>query len=187
MKNKISVREYKKEEIIAFRKTKELYGPFSNMASGFPLKVNNLTIKSSEALYQALKFPHNSDAQIEILIAKTPYLSKVASKKYYSEVRNDWNNIKIKVMRYCLQLKLAQHYKIMAHLLKLSNPKQIVEYSPNDAFWGAIPKDNKLVGINALGRLIMELRADILENKREIFTVTPPEIDNLLLLNRKLK
>jgi predicted NAD-dependent protein-ADP-ribosyltransferase YbiA (DUF1768 family) len=44
--------------------------------------------------------------------------------------------------------------------------KNIVENSAKDSFWGAIPNEAKtqFIGINALGRLLMELREDLFTN-----------------------
>jgi len=50
-------RKYKKEEVITFRSTKESFGALSNMASGFSILVNDVIIPSSEALYQACRYP----------------------------------------------------------------------------------------------------------------------------------
>jgi len=38
--------------------TKEAFGGLSNMAGGYGLQVNGIHIPSSEALYQACRFPH---------------------------------------------------------------------------------------------------------------------------------
>ncbi len=187
IKPKYSQREYKKHECAVFRKTKEQYGCFSNMASAFPLKINNLEVKSSEALYQALKFPNDPEIQIKILIEKNPFNAKMVSRKYNEKCRRDWDNIKVKIMDFCLRLKLAQHYDSFGKTLKESYPMPIVEYSPTDAFWGATSKDNILVGTNALGRLLMQLRADMMENNKNIFEVEIPDIENFKLLDKDVK
>lgn len=182
-----SVREYEKNNVISFRKTREAYGIFSNMASGYPLTINELNVKSSEALYQAIKFSHIPEIQLKILIETNPFKAKMVSRENNNQCRQDWDNIKIKVMRFCLQTKLAQHYETFGKVLKESYPKAIVEYSRTDAFWGAMPKDNILVGVNALGRLLMELRADMIENKRNVFEVAIPDVANFKLLERNIK
>lgn len=184
---KQSIREYQKNDIISFRKTKEAYGIFSNMASGYPLEINGLNIKSSEALYQATKFSDAPDIQLKILIESNPFKSKMISRENNNKIRKDWDNIKVKIMRFCLQAKLAQHYETFGKALKESYPKTIVEYSPTDSFWGAAQKDNRLVGVNALGRLLMELRADMIENKRNVFEAAVPDIKNFKLLEREVK
>lgn len=183
---KSPTRTYKTSDVVSFRRAKGTWGVFSNMASAYPLKINNLEIKSSEALYQALKFSNAPDVQVKILIEKSPFNAKAISRKYNGVCRSDWGEIKIKAMRFCLQAKLAQHYDTFGKALKESWPKDIVEYSPSDAFWGAVPNDNYLVGVNALGRLLMELRADMAENRRNVFEAELPSIDNFKLLGRPI-
>ena len=49
------------------------------MASGFPLKINNIDIKTSEALYQSMRFPDYPDIQKEIIYQKSPMTEKMIS------------------------------------------------------------------------------------------------------------
>lgn len=55
--NKSEIREYDCTKSAVFLKTKERLGALSNMAGGFPLEVNGIKIRTSEALYQACRFP----------------------------------------------------------------------------------------------------------------------------------
>ena len=151
-----SFRKYFDKECCSFRKTKEKYGSLSNMASGFPIKINEIDIYSSEALYQACRFPHLSNVQHEILIQKSPMSAKMKGKPYRNSTRSDWEFVKVKIMQWCLRVKLAQNFIKFGMALEETYSKFIVEDSSKDDFWGAIrQKDNKemLVGINALGRL----------------------------------
>ncbi len=63
MRSTNQVRTYNRNESVVFSKTHEPFGGLSNMAGGFPLKVNGLRILTSEALYQACRFPHKPDVQ----------------------------------------------------------------------------------------------------------------------------
>ena len=101
------IRIYNISECCVFRKTKEMFGGLSNMASGFPLKINDVKILSAEALYQACKFPHYPDIQRKIISEKSPMTAKMVFKPYNNNIRKDWEDIKVKVMRWCLQVKLA--------------------------------------------------------------------------------
>ena len=51
-------RTYDRANSAIFLKTREKHGGLSNMAGGFPLVVNGTEIRTSEALYQACRFPH---------------------------------------------------------------------------------------------------------------------------------
>lgn len=159
---KYSIREYIKEECCIFSSTKNEFGGLSNMCAGFNLNINGINILTSEALYQALRFPDFPDIQNQIILEKSPMTAKMISKKHINKTRSDWEDFKVDIMRWCLKVKLAQNFLKFGLLLESTYSKPIVEYSTKDEFWGAKPnKDSKtLTGINALGRLLMELRAD---------------------------
>ena len=132
------------------------------MASGFPINVNGIRIRTSEALYQICRFPHRTDIQQEIILQRSPMTAKMKSRRYLIETRKDWEKVRVKVMRWCLQVKLAQNWNSFSSLLFSTGDKPIVEESRKDNFWGAkIDDDKTLIGVNALGRLLMELRAEL--------------------------
>ena len=113
--------------------------------------------------------------------------AKKVARKYEAFVRQDWNEIKFKVMRWCLQVKLLQNWEVFANELIASADKPIVEYSKKDSVWGAMPSGNgTLSGVNALGRLLMELRMEI-NLQDPIKKVLPPNIDGFLLYGNKIE
>lgn len=182
---------YNATECCVFRKTKELYGGLSNMASGFPLKVNGVHILSSEALYQACRFPHLSDVQKKIIGEKSPMSAKMVGKPHRSNSRPDWDDSRIKIMRWCLRVKLAQNFIEFGKLLESTFDKPIVEDSSKDDFWGAIrdkQDENILKGTNALGRLLMELRQFYNEKRYsyEMFVVEPLNIPNFKFFGQSI-
>ena len=65
-------RTYTRMESVAFGKTKEAFGGLSNMAAGFPIRVNGVRILTSEALYQACRFPHLPHVQRLIIAQVSP-------------------------------------------------------------------------------------------------------------------
>ena len=69
------------EDCAVIFKVHDEFGELSNMHNGFPLKVGKLHVKSSEALYQAFRFPHQLDWQREILDAKQSMGAKMKAKK----------------------------------------------------------------------------------------------------------
>lgn len=183
---------YYAENSCIFRKTKEQYGSLSNMASGFPLKVNGIFILTSEALYQACRFPHLIDVQEKIILEKSPMSAKMVGKPFRKETRPDWDNVRIKIMRWCLRVKLAQNYIEFGKELESTFNKPIVEDSSKDAFWGAIrDKENRdiLKGVNALGRLLMELRQFYNEKRYsyDMFVVEPLDIPDFNLYGNKIQ
>jgi predicted NAD-dependent protein-ADP-ribosyltransferase YbiA (DUF1768 family) len=54
----MEIRTYQTKDVVRFRKTNEKFGGLSNMAPGFPIVVLGYRIRTSEALYQACRFPH---------------------------------------------------------------------------------------------------------------------------------
>lgn len=177
---------YNSAECCVFRKTKDLYGGLSNMASGFPLKVNGYLILSTEALYQACRFPHLPNVQEKIIKEKSPMSAKMVGKPHRKDSRPDWDDARIKIMRWCLRVKLAQNFLEFGKLLESTFDKPIVEDSSKDDFWGAIRvKQDKdvLIGTNALGRLLMELRQFYNEKRYsyDLFVVEPLNISEFKL------
>lgn len=158
-----NLRKYNFNDIITFAKTNGEFGGLSNMSPGFTLFINEVNIQSSEILYQACKFSLFPSIQEEIIRTQNPIEAKKVSRKYNQYVRQDWEKIKFKIMRWCLEIKLIQNFGKFSNLLLSTDNKIIVEFSKTDNIWGAIPieKKNILEGKNALGRLLMELRSKI--------------------------
>jgi ribA/ribD-fused uncharacterized protein len=183
---------YKANESCVFRKTKELYGGLSNMASGYPISINGITILSTEALYQACRFPHLPEVQEKIINEKSPMTSKMVSKPYRDNSRTDWDETRIRIMRWCLRIKLAQNFAEFGKLLESTFDKPIVEESTKDKFWGTIREkenENILTGVNALGRLLMELRAFYKQHRysHDMFVIKPLDISNFKLFGHKIQ
>jgi type I restriction enzyme, S subunit len=177
------VRTYSRADSVVFLKTNDKFGGLSNMASGFPLEVNGLHILTSEALYQACRFPHMPEIQRLIIAQASPMTAKMKSKPYRRNSRSDWNRVRVKIMRWCLRVKLAQNWPKFSQLLLATGDLPIVEQSRRDDFWGAKPVDNQtLVGMNVLGRLLMELREEVRNSSGLLAPrVEPPSIPDFLL------
>jgi ribA/ribD-fused uncharacterized protein len=145
------------------------------MRSGFPLVVSGIAVPSAEALYQACRFPHLPKVQELILAQSSPMTAKMVSKPYRDETRPDWDEIRVAVMKWCLRVKLALHWKEFGGALPRTGDRPIVEQSRKDPFWGAIPDQNDRVlkGTNVLGRLLMEVREQIRRAPSELQTVKP--------------
>jgi ribA/ribD-fused uncharacterized protein len=154
-----NVRTYIKKEVIFFRTTMGEFGPLSNMAPDFPIFVIGIRIATAEALYQACRFPDYPDIQRLIVDQMSPMTAKMKSKKYRDRTRKDWDDVRISVMRWCLRIKLSQNWTRFGNVLEKTGQKPIVEESTKDSFWGGKPgEDGVLIGMNVLGRLLMELR-----------------------------
>jgi type I restriction enzyme S subunit len=183
------------DNCVVVLKVSEEWGRLSNMSNEFPLCVNGLRIGSSEALYQACRFPHRPDWQQEILDAPHAMQAKMKAKKggrRREHSRPDWEEVQVEVMRWCLRMKLAQHFKQFGGLLRWSAPRPIVERSRKDPFWGAVPDAGGVLrGENRLGRLLMELREEVLARKAageeaRLLRVEPLPVADFLLLGQSI-
>jgi len=185
------LRTYHRADVVVVYKTKESFGGLSNMASGYPLLVNGVRILTSEALYQACRFPHLPDVQRKIIGQHSPMTAKMKSKPHRKESRRDWDHVRNNVMRWCLRVKLAQNYEEFGRLLLATRDRPIVEQSRNDDYWGAkivSTADDTLTGQNILGRLLMELR-ELLKNDADgvLKTVQPLNIPDFLLIGKPIE
>jgi len=179
-------RTYQRSECAVFRKTGEGFGGLSNMAPGYPVQINGARLLTVEALYQACRFPHRVEVQWLIIRQHSPMTAKMVGKPYLRDSRTDWDRVRVKIMRWCLRLKLAAHWPKFSQLMLSTGQRAIVEDSRKDSFWGAIPTDtDTLVGMNVLGRLLMELREEIKAGV-ELRLVVPPAIPNFLLFDEPL-
>lgn len=151
-------RTYNINDVVVFRKTREQWGGLSNMAAGYSVKVNDVIVPTIEHLYQACRFPYHPEVQLAILNEPSPMTAKMISRKYNDHTRKDWNAVRFKIMRWCLEVKLSQNWESFGDLLRETENKPIVELTPKDKIWGAVKDGATLHGINALGRLLMEVR-----------------------------
>lgn len=189
MKDKSQNRVYQKESCIVFRKTHDKFGELSNMVAGFSLNINGVLIKTSEALYQACRYPSFPEIQKIIISQNSPMTAKMKSKAYRNKTRKDWNEVRVRIMKWCIRVKLAQNWTKFGSVLESTLEYPIVEESRKDDFWGAKPIDeNTLIGMNVLGRSLMELRDEYFKFKdRFNYILNPPSIDNFYFLGNKVK
>lgn len=183
------LRAYSRKDSVVFLKTDEPFGGLSNMAGRYPIHVNGIRILTSEALYQVCRFPHLPEVQRMIIGQNSPMTAKMRSKPYRKDSRSDWDQVRVRIMRWCLRMKLANNWSTFSELLLRTGDRSIVEESRKDDFWGAKPSEDAstLVGMNVLGRLLMELREQVrLQGREAALDVAPPPIPQFLLLGRPI-
>jgi ribA/ribD-fused uncharacterized protein len=112
-----------------------------------------------EHAYQAAKF-RNVEIIAKIHRAPSAHDAKKIAHELgiVEQVREDWKEIKVPVMRELIRCKADQHPFAMKKLLSTKG-YILVEDSPEDSFWGRGPDWN---GENWLGKLWMEYRDEIL-------------------------
>ena len=183
-------RTYSRKDSVVFLKTDEPFGGLSNMAGGYPIHVNGVRILTSEALYQACRFPHLPDVQKLIIGQISPMTAKMRSKPYRKDSRPDWDQVRVRIMRWSLRMKLANNWNAFSTLLLKTGERPIVEESRKDDFWGAkvVDDGDTLVGMNVLGRLLMELREQVKQQGRDAaLDIAPPDIPQFLLFGQAIE
>ena len=172
---------YHRSEAAWFFSSKDPHWSLSNMASGLPIRYAGETWNSSEALYQACKYPPHATCipatgkknniipyvRKRILTATTPMASKMTQRCAVKAglVRRDWadpvKERRIHAMLWSLEQKLICN-EIFKEALLATGDFPIVEISRRDDFWGCIPvDDDRVTGRNILGQLLMDLRERI--------------------------
>ncbi len=177
------------DKCAVFFKTKEKFGGLSNMCAGFPIKVNGVEIRTTEALYQACRFPHNFDLQREIIAEKSPMSAKFRSRANHEKTRWDFDDIKVEVMRFCLKLKLIHNWQTFSSVLDSTGDLPIVEKSTKDPFWGAQKlTETTLFGQNILGKMLTVLRDQMrgMDLREEVF-MEVPGINNFTLFGSEIR
>lgn len=181
------IRSYPINEVISFRKTKEAFGGLSNMASGYSLNINGILIPTTEHLYQACRFPNHPLIQEAIILEASPMNAKLISRRNTEFTRTDWDTIRIKLMKWCLEIKLSQNWDKFSKLLLETENKAIVEFTKKDKMWGAVQVGDNYVGKNALGRLLMGIREDYVKKGIQPYCIEPPSIPNFNLFSYSIE
>ena len=180
------IRRYDPEASAVFRRNQDKWGWLSNF---YPcrIEVNGLRTYHSEGLYQAARFPSRPDVQKMVCSQRNPMVSKRTAHDHVGLTRGDWQSTTIRTMRWVLRVKLAQNYEEFGGTLRETGDLSIVEYSVRDGFWGADYDGGQLVGINALGRLLMELRAELVgPDSEQLRTAGAPRVPGLKINGRNV-
>ncbi|XP_006648632.1 riboflavin biosynthesis protein PYRR, chloroplastic [Oryza brachyantha] len=157
--------------IISFYKTWDTFGAFSNF-SPHPIHMPDetgdyFTWLTVEHYYQAHKFigvdsPQAREIIQEIKLAKSPEeaarIGRTRQREFQELVRPDWDSIKTDVMYRAIKCKFSTYSHLTDMLLSTAG-SVLVEASPHDLFWGGGREGE---GMNYLGRLLMQLRSEIL-------------------------
>ena len=121
----------------------------SNM---FPCTIsyNGRTYKCVESAFQAQKDLSNA--------YKFEEIDGFAAKKYGRRVnlRKDWDNVKVKIMKEILIAKFTQNPELLTKLKDITEPI-IEENTWNDTFWGVCNGR----GENHLGKLLEEIKVEL--------------------------
>ena len=159
------MRIYKREQACGFRFSRAAWGAFSNFQPlAVPILAGPWSFGTSEAAYQACKFPSHPGVQQRIAEAPTARQAAAIGRTPGLGIDPGWNARRVDVMRWVLRCKHEANRDEIDALLAETGERPIVEVSTRDPWWGARPVANRYEGHNVLGRLWMELRQHIRES-----------------------
>ncbi len=127
----------------------------------YPIECEGMFFHTVEAFYQANKIPREN----AVLRKKVSEMDPASAKRFCSfrsrnfVLRPDWEQIKIEVMRYALNIKFGEGTYWRRRLKETEG--LIIEHNNwHDNIWGDCncPKCKRQPGQNLLGRLLMEIR-----------------------------
>lgn len=125
--------------------------------SAFTLEWENWRFDTSEAAYHFMKFPVGLSIRQDIRLAPSAHEAFKLAEKFKWMRRDDWDDVKVEIMRKILRAKAEQHEYVRRKLLETGD-RQLIECSWRDDFWGwGANRD----GQNMLGKLWMEIRAEL--------------------------
>ena len=164
-----------KKAIFSFTKVDLPWGFLGNMAP-FPVTYENKIWKTSEALFQALRFDDNAIKE-EIRTKASPMSAKMIAKKFKSRmVIEPMSKSDVEIMRSVVKLKFDQHPEIKRKLINSGEHIIIEDVTDRPGarhmFWGMKKENDQWVGENMMGRILMELRETYL---KELNRDTKPE------------
>jgi len=151
---------------IKFYTTKDQWGCFSNF-SRHAVKVDGKEYMTSEHYYQSQKFATTDPAYAkEIAEAPNPKTAaNLGREKRKPGMRQDWDKVKDDIMRKVVRLKFRQHPSARKTLLSTGDEELIEDTSTSgDDYWGYVAyndESKKGVGKNMLGKILMEVRAEL--------------------------
>ncbi len=132
---------------------------FSNFSS-FAIVWKDKLYMTSEHAYHSEKF-EDENLKEQIRNSRSAHEALKLTESNKDKYRNDWDTIKLKIMKEILRAKVEQHPYVKKKLLE-SGDKELVEDSWRDSYWGWGPNKD---GENHLGKLWMEVRDEFRSKK----------------------
>lgn len=131
----------------------------------FPIQYNRQIWKTSEALFQALRFEdlHIREA---IRLQRSPMGAKMLAKKHKSMmVVEPTSEQDLSIMRLVVKLKFDQHPLLKMQLIQTGGNLLIEDVSARKSgkrnlFWGMKNENGEWIGENNLGKILMDLRKE---------------------------
>lgn len=157
-------------EIRFYRSNEKPYGVFSNLFKR-AIIFEGVEFPTAEHAYQAGK-ARKQAVREWILSAPTPSLVAMAAHGLYTwDIVPNWSKIKFDRMREVLRAKYTQHEDLRTTLLSTGDARLVESCrtdNPVNRTWGEV--NGK--GLNMLGVLLMEIRAELRQAKDSV--LRPP-------------
>jgi len=161
---------------VVIRRVRDPFGYLGNM-SPHPVSYHGAggEFSTAEALFQALRFPRDSQMREEIRAARSPMDAKALARQNAAlmhvvpQSAQDLEN-----MHFVLACKIVRHAEVKDGLLSTGD-RHIIEdctarQTESGLFWGAACRDGVWFGLNMLGILWMELRDKLRAIRRDADT-----------------
>lgn len=131
---------------------RDKYSFLSNMYAS-PIVLGSVHYTCAEAAFQAVKLKDKTQR------VRFQGLSGSAAKQLGRKVqlREDWNTIRIDVMRWVIKEKFSQNPELAKRLVQTGSEELIERNTWGDKFWGVCNG----VGQNNLGKILMDLRSTL--------------------------
>lgn len=129
------------------------YYDFLSNFYAYPFIYNGRRYFNAEAAYQAQKLPTDKGRE-QFMAISAPAAKKLGKTV---ELREDWEAIKVEVMRAVVSAKFEQNADL-AKLLIATGDAHLEEGNHwGDRFWGTVNG----IGQNMLGKILMEVRSNL--------------------------
>ena len=117
------------------------------------IKYDGLTFKSAEAAYQSQKtFEVHDRFSFQFLSA-----SEAKKEGYKIQLRDDWEDVKVKIMYKIVKAKFKQNEQLKRWLVDTGRIELIEGNTWGDVYWGTVNG----VGENKLGKILMRVRKEL--------------------------
>jgi ribA/ribD-fused uncharacterized protein len=152
---------------IAFYSTRDEYGAFSNFAR-HPVRLKGKVWPTSEHYFQAQKFA-GTEHEEAVRLAKSPMIAARMGRDRKRPLRQDWEAVKVAIMREVVLAKFTQHPELRTLLLGTGDAR-IVEHTEKDSFWGDGGDGS---GRNMLGEILMSVREELRRSSYQRLAAPP--------------
>jgi N-glycosidase YbiA len=148
-------------------------GPYEFLSNFFhsPITINGILYPTVEHAFQAHKSLDEDDHRA-VASQSTPGWAKKAGRAL--DLRPDWEDVKVEVMRMCLAEKFASGCDLARRLVETGETILVEGNTWGDTYWGVYNGE----GENWLGKLLMERRQELLRPPQKVDSTPLPDSDD---------